>query len=68
MKRTNRIDESAESEAHARFRQALLDFSDAPTYRNLARYLRASDALDGSTSSPSGSAQGRLAGARAPSR
>jgi hypothetical protein len=38
-------DRSTRTQEYARFKEALLDFSDDPTRTNLARYLRASEAL-----------------------
>jgi hypothetical protein len=54
----NRISPSARNLAFVRFGEALLDFSDEPTPRNLVRYLKASRELDrlsvGSTQSKAG--------------
>ena len=48
--RMNSIVRPEQRLAHARFKQALLDFSDAPGPVNLMRYLNASKALDEASS------------------
>jgi hypothetical protein len=42
----NQVPPSAREFAYVRFGEALLDFSDEPTPRNLVRYLKASRELD----------------------
>ena len=42
-----KVDHGESAAFYARFREALLDLSEAPTAPNVARYLVASRALDG---------------------